>query len=314
MMAQTSRRRPKQERIQRYEIKKVLDAALEARLEASPIASKYHVGAAALWKDGILTRGWNIEYGGPGFGDAGMRCVHAEQHMVANAMKETRRDSIAYLAVVGGNSDDPQAPCGDCREIIKTYSDEDTCIIIREGGQDKLYTIEDLLPTRGFRHVRIAALLPADQEAITQSFPKSGVPGFVCLSRQMSDALSEDLDLAFCVARVAGKSVKGYQMDDPAFHQISAIGSALSQAWSYDEPIQSLHVFSTLGRIDGRDRQFIYNYASRHGVEKTLPVYICKIGARKPRRVMRATPAELLPFAFGVSYIERDDEDYRRKR
>ncbi len=345
------RRSKKQERIDLYKIEKVIEAAIEARLEASPITSKYHVGAAALWKNGIITRGWNIEYGGKNFGEAGMRCVHAEQHMVVNAKKDTRRGSMTYLAVIGGNSDDPQAPCGDCREVIKTYSDGETRIIIRKDGNDRstrigdlqapcgdrretiktysdestqiiiyedgkedhLHAIDDLLPNK-FRHERIADMPSVEQDTIKRFFPSGGVPGFVGLSELMCEELNEDLDIAFCVARFSDRFVEGFQMDDPAFHQVSAVGSALSRAWTCDGKIESLHVFSTLGRVDGRDRQFIYNYASRHGIEKTLPVYICKIGAHKPGRVMRTTPSELLPFAFGVSYIERDDADYGGKR
>lgn len=334
------RRSKKQARIETHEVKQLLRSALRAKQkEASPIASKFKVGASGLWKDGASTTGWNIEYGGVGYLGAGMQSVHAEQMMVAGASRNSRIATLSYFVVIGGQSDDPQAPCGDCREAIKVASDDDTRIVIRkygdqetlddpslivikDGGEVKAYSlhsIEDLLPTK-FKKVNVSSLPGVEQQLIDRFYPKSGVRGFNGLSELFSKDLNEDMNIAYAVARFADGDEEGFQMDTPEFHQVSAVASVLSRAWAREKPMLSLHVFSNLRHLCGRDRQFIYTYASRHrvqddhGMQDDFPVFITKIGSRQPKSVMQTTPSELLPFGFSESYIERGDEDYQRPR
>ena len=129
------------------DIKKLIQAALEAREQAYVPYSKYQVGAALLAKSGKVYKGCNIE-------NASYTPTNcAERTAFFKAVSEGEREFEA-IAIVGGYHGAPvdyAYPCGVCRQVMMEFCSPDTfAIILGTGPEDcRSYTLAELLP-KGF--------------------------------------------------------------------------------------------------------------------------------------------------------------------
>ena len=115
--------------------------ACEARDRAYAPYSAFRVGAAVLTRSGRVFRGCNVENASYSL------CMCAERAALFNAIAdECPRGEFSHLAVVG-DTDEPLAPCGACRQVMM------------ELGGPQLIVIQANL--RGaVSQVTMAALLP----------------------------------------------------------------------------------------------------------------------------------------------------------
>ena len=101
------------------DIKKLIQAALEAREQAYVPYSKYQVGAALLAKSGKVYKGCNIE-------NASYTPTNcAERTAFFKAVSEGEREFEA-IAIVGGYHGAPvdyAYPCGVCRQVMMEFCD-----------------------------------------------------------------------------------------------------------------------------------------------------------------------------------------------
>jgi cytidine deaminase len=119
----------------------LIEAALKVRDEAYASYSGYLVGAAILDERGRIHTGCNVENAAYPQGSC------AETGAIA-AMVAAGGRQIQAIAVAGG-SDEPGicTPCGGCRQRIREFADDDTCIIVRadDSGWSE-FSIRELLP------------------------------------------------------------------------------------------------------------------------------------------------------------------------
>ena len=129
---------------------KLIAAAEAVRANAYAPYSNYHVGAAVLDDNGNVHTGCNVE--NASFPEG----VCAEANAIGTMVSEGGSKIVA-IAVVGGDEGVELAggagtvsactPCGGCRQSILEFSDDDTRIILIDGGgRATTYGIDDLLP------------------------------------------------------------------------------------------------------------------------------------------------------------------------
>ena len=126
------------------DIKKLIQAALEAREQAYVPYSKYQVGAALLAKSCKVYKGCNIE-------NASYTPTNcAERTAFFKAVSEGEREFEA-IAIVGGYHGAPvdyAYPCGVCRQVMMEFCDpkEFRVILGTEQGVEVSRTQEEMLP------------------------------------------------------------------------------------------------------------------------------------------------------------------------
>lgn len=104
--------------------------------------SHYNVGAAVLTKSGKVYTGCNIENA------AFTPSICAERVAISKAVSEGEKIFKA-IAIVGGKGDSISefcAPCGVCRQVMAEFCDESFKIILTNGKENRIYTLEELLP------------------------------------------------------------------------------------------------------------------------------------------------------------------------
>ena len=126
------------------DIKKLIQAALEAREQAYVPYSKYQVGAALLAKSGKVYKGCNIENAAY----SPTNC--AERTAFFKAVSEGERH-FAAICIVGGKNGvltGYTAPCGVCRQVMREFCDPKTFRVILAVDEEnwKEYRLEELLP------------------------------------------------------------------------------------------------------------------------------------------------------------------------
>ena len=118
-------------------IKKLSEAALDVRKKAYCPYSGFAVGAALLAKSGEIYTGVNIE--------------NAAFTAFFTAIAKGERDFVA-VAIAGGKAgEEPEdfcAPCGVCRQVMREFCGDAFVIILAKPGEEKVYTLKDLLPQR----------------------------------------------------------------------------------------------------------------------------------------------------------------------
>ena len=122
-------------------MKKLLDAAIEARKNAYAPYSNFQVGAALLLRDGKLILGCNIENASYGL------CNCAERTALFKAYSEgyTKDDIVAMS--IAGNTDGPISPCGACRQVMAELLNKNTPVYLTNlKGDVKEMSVEELLP------------------------------------------------------------------------------------------------------------------------------------------------------------------------
>lgn len=125
---------------------KLLDAAARVREQAYAPYSNFLVGAAALFDDGTIVPGCNVENSSYGLS------VCAERNAIGRGVAEGRRKLVA-IAVVA-DSEEPCPPCGTCRQVIREFAAPDVPVRCRNlEGKVVEHTVGELLPhafTRDF--------------------------------------------------------------------------------------------------------------------------------------------------------------------
>ena len=114
-------------------------AAAAARAYAHAPYSGFAVGAAALFEDGGVTAGANVENASYGL------TVCAERHAVAAGVFAGHGRLRAVLVLAEGPA--PVPPCGACRQVMAEFGDRALPIQSRTvAGAQKTHTLEGLLP------------------------------------------------------------------------------------------------------------------------------------------------------------------------
>lgn len=122
--------------------KELIDRAIKAREHAYVPYSSFKVGAALLTKSGKIYEGANIE-------NASFSLTNcAERTAFFKAVYDGEREFEA-IAIVGGKDDLVFCPpCGACREVMNEFCKGDFKIILLEKGEEKVYTLDEIMPLR----------------------------------------------------------------------------------------------------------------------------------------------------------------------
>jgi cytidine deaminase len=120
----------------------LLKQAFEAMNHAYAPYSHYHVGACVLTRDGKTFIGANIENASFGATNCGERSA-----IFAAYSHGYRKADIEAVAIVT-DGDRLAAPCGICRQVLSELINETTPIILSNGKETVVETIESLLPFR----------------------------------------------------------------------------------------------------------------------------------------------------------------------
>lgn len=122
--------------------KDLLNHAFKAMGNAYAPYSNYHVGSCVVTKDGHTFLGANIENASFGATNCGERSA-----IYAAYSNGYRKDDIEAIAIV---SDGPRiaAPCGICRQVLSELLNDSTPIVLSNGKETVVKTINDLLPMR----------------------------------------------------------------------------------------------------------------------------------------------------------------------
>ena len=126
------------------QIQRLIDIAIEQLSRAYVPYSHFHVGAALLAKDGTVYKGCNIENA------AYTPSNCAERTAFFEAVSEGVREFAAICVVGGpeGRLTEYTPPCGVCRQVMMEFCNpEEFKIILAVGREDyKIYTLKELLP------------------------------------------------------------------------------------------------------------------------------------------------------------------------
>jgi cytidine deaminase len=120
----------------------LLKLAFEAMKNAYAPYSHYHVGACVLTKDGKIFLGANIENASFGATNCG------ERSAIFSAYSHGyRKADIEAIAIVT-DGERVAAPCGICRQVLSELINEQTPILLSNGKETVVETVESLLPMR----------------------------------------------------------------------------------------------------------------------------------------------------------------------
>ena len=118
-------------------MKKLIEAARQAREKAYAPYSKFKVGAAVLTSDGKIYTGCNIENASYGMSN----CAERTAIFKAVSEGETKLEALAVI----GDTNTPISPCGACRQVIAEFGIQQVAMANLKGGV-KIVTLEELLP------------------------------------------------------------------------------------------------------------------------------------------------------------------------
>ncbi|MBQ3604017.1 MAG: cytidine deaminase [Clostridia bacterium] len=123
-------------------MQKLINAAMQARMESYSPYSGYSVGAAVLTASGEIFSGCNIENASYG------ATMCAERTAIFSAIAAGHKNFTA-IAIVGGKDGEADLPypCGMCRQVLSEFCDKDFKVIIARSETDfEEYTLGELLP------------------------------------------------------------------------------------------------------------------------------------------------------------------------
>jgi cytidine deaminase len=112
--------------------RELLELAQEASANAYAPYSKFHVGAAALLRDGRVVTGVNVENAAYPLGVCAERC--ALSRAAAEGIRPGDVEAVAITA----------SPCGGCRQWLAEMQVER--VVFRNGGRLVHMTVDELLP------------------------------------------------------------------------------------------------------------------------------------------------------------------------
>ena len=117
----------------------LMEKAIEVSKKAYVPYSKFPVGACILTENDKIYTGCNFENASFGL------TICAERNAVGTAVAdgEVKLKAIAIFSPKMDNC----YPCGACRQVLYEFkSDNGLDIILKDGGELKIYKIEELLP------------------------------------------------------------------------------------------------------------------------------------------------------------------------
>ena len=117
---------------------KLKSAAVSMLEKAYCPYSHFPVGAALECEDGTVFTGCNVENAAYPAGICAER--NAIFHAVSNGHTRFRR------IVIAGKSHDFCVPCGMCRQVLREFSTELEIICMSGAGEEKTFTLDELLP------------------------------------------------------------------------------------------------------------------------------------------------------------------------
>lgn len=119
---------------------RLFEAATAARERAYAPYSKFRVGAAALFDDGVIYPGCNAE------NSSYSLTVCAERAAIFTAVTAGQRKLVAVAVVADAHL--PCPPCGSCRQVMAEFGGADTMVGFRSAasGQEEKYQLQELLP------------------------------------------------------------------------------------------------------------------------------------------------------------------------
>lgn len=279
-------------------------AANEARRQfAEACVSQCLVGAAATTTLYRIVSGANKEALRDGYS------THAEAAMVSDLMLDER---LLRILIVGGKflrdrtARTPLAPCGNCRNVLMSFSAQDAEILLRmEGGIDRWTPVSDLLPQVYDEKKPLSKLDTQSHEyhmfhsALTLLRNKPFIP------------LARDLHAA-AVLTSEGMIFCATQIDDPAFfHTLPAEGALVMADCARQRKIQKILFLSRADDPnvpkfpDGRSLQKIQLASQLAGID--MPVIAVTIkdvssldAALRDGRIYYSKVSRLLPFASNL--------------
>ncbi|HXJ97093.1 MAG TPA: cytidine deaminase [Terriglobia bacterium] len=116
----------------------LVQAALDARLNAVAPYSNFKVGAALLTPEGKIYTGCNVENATYGLS------MCAERVALFKALSEGERGFRRI--VVASDSARPATPCGACRQLLWEFAGEIEVILVNPQGQRETFQLAALLP------------------------------------------------------------------------------------------------------------------------------------------------------------------------
>lgn len=123
----------------------LVEKAIKAREMSYCPYSSFAVGAALLSSDGTVFTGANIE------NSSYTPTVCAERVAFFSAIHSGHRDFCA-IAIVGGKSGEDICavcpPCGVCRQVMGEFCTSDFEIVLSDGKEIKVLTLDALFPDR----------------------------------------------------------------------------------------------------------------------------------------------------------------------
>ena len=112
--------------------------AVEAKKNALPAYSNFHVGSALITEDGKIYSGSNIE------SSSYSLTMCAERIAIFKAISEGERKFKAIA--LAGDTDDYISPCGACRQVISDLCGDIDIIMVNGKGDYKVNKTSELLP------------------------------------------------------------------------------------------------------------------------------------------------------------------------
>lgn len=121
-------------------MEKLIESALKVREKAYCPYSKFKVGAAALFEDGKIYTGCNIE------NVSYSATICAERTAIFNGVSNGNRKLKAIA--IAGSTDNFTFPCGICRQVMIEFAESDKIIvyIIKDKDNITTKTIGQLMP------------------------------------------------------------------------------------------------------------------------------------------------------------------------
>ena len=117
----------------------LLNAAKEAYRKAYAPYSNFHVGAAALTRQGNIVKGCNVENASYGL------TVCAERNCIGNAVVNGERSF--QMIVIYTEQEKLTPPCGACRQVIAEFFAQSAPVIaINHKNEQQVWSVEQLLP------------------------------------------------------------------------------------------------------------------------------------------------------------------------
>ena len=117
----------------------LIAAAEQAASKAYAPYSNFHVGAAAVSKNGNVIKGCNVENASYGL------TTCAERNCIAQAVVHGNSDLQALVVFTKQEKLTP--PCGACRQVIAEFMSEEKLVkSVNHKGDEKQWTVKQLLP------------------------------------------------------------------------------------------------------------------------------------------------------------------------